>query len=377
MQNKFFAKYYGKIIFVPWVVAYTSLSIFQIIIVLIRVLFRTSAVKKKLMIEAGIDGWKSIEFKELYQSAIEYLPKENVIRLEIDKKKSYIPQVLNLIKENPISHYLHDPRTGSQNFLIGFLEAVFLSHYFLVKGITPISLSTDLSVRKWRLSSAVITAKSGVTLTFMDPELVKPIFPHSRLLGPCLMPFSLKLLNNLNKFISASSTKGSNGHAIFTGSLYEPRETSLKMIESEITKLDGQFSILGRIVGSERVSDNIYWKRLIDNDIIVTTASQMRQQGTDLVWIPHLLYRYLEVLASGSLLIAPNVPGLARYFTADVDFVSFFTEKEAAEKIKFYQLNPMLRIKVSHSGKQKAENLIKSKIFWLMIDSALGKNCLI
>ena len=66
-------------------------------------------------------------------------------------------------------------------------------------------------------------------------------------------------------------------------------------------------------IGQPKDSDNLYWERLINADIVVTTAVQMIQTGADWAHLPHFIYRYIEVLAAGSLLIAEEIPGISRY----------------------------------------------------------------
>jgi hypothetical protein len=379
MNNNFYNRQFGKIIFFPWILAYVSLALLKLILFLPNIYKAGSRkdIPSKIIIEAGIKGWESIEFKELQQSAIEYLSEGQVVRLEINKDNSYIKQVLASIKKNRPSHFMYDPRTGSQNSNVGFIQAFVLAHIFLIYKVIPISLLTDLSIRKWRLFSATATAWDGITITFMHPKVMHPIFPHSRLIGPCLMPFSKKLLEKIELLRNESTDIKKNSSAIFTGSLYEPRHTTLKNIQKNVAILGGEFEILGRPIGSTRVDDRTYWKRLINNGIIVTTATQISQPGTDMTWVPHLLYRYLEVLSCGSLLIAHNVPGINRYFVPGIHFIDFESEMDAAEKILLLQKNSELRKKIANQGHLKAKNLINSNIFWASIDSALGNKSLI
>jgi hypothetical protein len=163
MNNNFYNRQFGKIIFFPWILAYISLAFLKLILLLPNI-YKVGSQKdipSKIIIEAGIKGWESIEFKELQQSAIEYLSEGQVVRLEINKDNSYIKQVLSSIKRNRPTHFLYDPRTGSQNCYFGFIQAFVLAHIFLIYKIIPISLLTDLSIRKWRLFSATVTAGDG------------------------------------------------------------------------------------------------------------------------------------------------------------------------------------------------------------------------
>ena len=100
----------------------------------------------------------------------------------------------------------------------------------------------------------------------------------------------------------------------------------------------------------------------------------MRQKGADWDWISHLIYRYIEAMASGSLFIAHDVPGVQRYFTPGVHFISYENIDDAIEKTLFYLNNQESRIKIARQGKARADDLINSRSFWVQIDSSLGKN---
>ena len=75
---------------------------------------RRSVADSHLCIEAGPRERESIEFKELCQSACEYLPPENVHRLIVRPGKDYLRQIADIVRAKPITHYLYDPRTGSR-----------------------------------------------------------------------------------------------------------------------------------------------------------------------------------------------------------------------------------------------------------------------
>ena len=140
----------------------------------------------RLMIEAGERGWQAIEFQELYQSAVEYLGTDAVEKLVVDKSKAYVPQVRKTLENEQVTHYFYDPRTGSQELLGGFAEALKLAILFARYRVSPIVYLTDLAFRQWRCKASAVSAVSGVTVTFMMPKVVQPIFPHRRLAGPGL-----------------------------------------------------------------------------------------------------------------------------------------------------------------------------------------------
>ncbi|NQV74108.1 glycosyltransferase family 1 protein, partial [bacterium] len=107
--------------------------------------------------------------------------------------------------------------------------------------------------------------------------------------------------------------------------------------------------ILPRPHAGERVSNEEYWSRFLQAEIIVTTADQIAGHGIDDLGMPHLIYRYSEALSAGALLIAPVVPGIERYFIPGRDFVSFNSTDEAAAKICFYLENQEARLKISQA----------------------------
>ena len=197
-----------------------------------------------------------------------------------------------------------------------------------------------------------------------------PIFPYSQLHGPSLMPFSVKTQERLNEMVSLRKSNAVP-KTIFTGSLYEPRTSILNSMQSAVEAKGDCFEILGRPMGSARIGDDEYWARLVDADIVYTTAVQAKQLGTDWTGMPHFIYRYLEVLASGSFLIAEDVPGVRRFFTPGIHFVIYENADDAVDKIHYYLNNESEREKIAINGQSRAESLIQARAFWMTIDSIL------
>lgn len=377
MINKFYKQtILPRLCFVPYFVARIILSVISAVYWLAGSR-RRNETDSNLCIEAGVRGWESIEFKELYQSACEYLPPENVHRLIVQPGQSYLKQIADILRAKPITHYLYDPRTDNSDVLLwralwrSFRVAILLQK----QGVVPIVVLTDLAVRVWRTQAAVVSAHRGLVICFMSPRRVGPIFPHRRLLGPSLMPFSVKTRKMLDALIEQRQ-KNIPATALFTGSLYEPRATKLEQIRSGLAARGFVFDIKGRPMGSARVSDLEYWSRLCYSDTIVTTADQAIQNEADWNHIPHLVYRYLEVLASGALLVAQDVPSIRRYFTPGEHFVSFDSSESAIEAISHFLENDTERLKIARQGKERANALIMSRCFWVSIDSALGADAL-
>ena len=326
-----------------------------------------------IAIEAGSRGWDSIEFKELYQSAAEYFGCSGVVKLVVRQEVDYLEQIRVVLAKNRITHYLYDPRTGSQNWSQAIWQSLKVATLLTRNNIVPIILLTDFAVRRWRVQSAIVSSLRGVVVIFMSPRSVAPIFPHRRLLGPSLMPLSEKMLRQLGEWIR-HRPENLPPKAIFTGSMYEPRTTILAAIEAGVKAKGGVFDCLGRSIGTARTPDDEYWTRLINADIVFTTSCQMQQPGTDWASIPHFLYRYLEVIASGTLLIAEDVPAVRRYFTPGEHFVTYESIDDGVDKIIFFLNNHDQRRRIACEGKRRADFLVHSRTFWMTIDSTLGKD---
>lgn len=353
-----------RLYFFPYYIHLLILSVYSLFI-------SKREASSKLIISAGIKGWDSIEFKELLQSAIEYLnDKDKVIQHKITN--DYYCELKEILTNQSITHALYDPRSGAQGLIMGFIEAVKISFLFCRYNVTPIILLTDISHRKMRIKGAIVSAKFGIAVSFVSSKIMHPLMPHDRIYGPLVMPFSNKTLNEIDKISKQSSNN--NFAASFIGSLYEPRTTILNKIKSELLKSNLNFEIKGRGPLGERRPDSEYWATIKNASIVITTSDQIISNDLDWAWTPSLVYRYLEALSCGTLLLAPKVPAVERYFETEIDFISFETPEEAVDKIIYFTKNIEQANKIANSGYNKAKSLIHSKIFWAQIDFCLAKN---
>lgn len=327
-----------------------------------------------LCIEAGIKGWSSIEFKEFYKSACEYLGSDRVYKVKIRKDESYLRQVKMALDEVRPSHYLYDTRTGSQKWYIGLWQAFNIAFLFHLHGVIPIVLLPHLSARTWRAQSAIVTAKRGAVIIWASAKEASAIFPHRRIVGPCLMPLSEATMAFLDKLFERRPKKPPR-KALFVGSLYEPRTTILREIAENLKPRGFTLEIRGRELGSPRFPDLDYWSMLSHELIIVTTADQP-DSNNDYRWIKYMVYRYLEVMASGALLVAHEVPGIRRYFVPGEHFISFSTPAQASEVIEYYLVNEAERAKIAKKGRTRAQALAAARSFWVGVDIGLGKDAL-
>jgi hypothetical protein len=330
--------------------------------------------KSKLLISAGYKGWDSIEYKEIHSSATEYLGNDSqVIIHKLYANNNYISDIINIIKNDQITHVFYDPRTGEQSLLKGFMESFKLSIIFTKNNIIPIVYHTDISNRIWRIKGSIISSITGINICFVSPKKIGPIFPNKRLFGPFLMPFSNETKSKINNKIISSTIK--NNKAYFIGSLYEPRTKMLNFVKKRLNERGIDLEIQGRILGTKRKPDDEYWNTFIEAPIIFTTADQIETLNElDWNWIPSLIYRYTEALACRALLVAPLVPSVEKYFKSGKHFVGFQTLEEAVDKIEYYLINKKEREAIAIAGEQKVLNLIKSQSFWLQIDTCLAQN---
>lgn len=360
-----------RIIFIPYYMARLIIMPVAVISFLVP-RDKKDQIEASLCIEAGVGGWNIIEYKELYQSAVEYLGEVSVHKVIISREKSYLEQVRYALDCVNPTHYAYSPRTGSQTWLMGLIQAFMIFFLLYRRGITPIVFLTDLPVRTWRAQSSIVTARSGIVVSLMSPRIIHTIFPHRRICGPYMMPFSMKTLSYLSE-LAADHESDALNNPLFTGSLYEPRTSTLEAIRDGLKPRGITFEIKGRQLGSPRFSDEDYWLRIISAPIIVTTADQMEHTIADWQWLQHFVYRYTEVLACGSLLVAPDLPSINRYFQPGIHYVSFASIPEAVEKISYYCENEAERTLIARQGKERVQALIYSRSFWLGIDIALGR----
>ena len=331
--------------------------------------------RPKIVIEAGERGWNSIELKELYQSAREYLGEDSVLRLVVDRNMVYQRQVNRLLSMNTdVTHYLYDPRTGraedKQNLWNALTDSVSMALLLRRYGITPVILLTDIGYRYWRYQAAAVSAQTGVVVSFMSNKLSQAMFPHSRLIGPSIFPMSQATLYYLMDLRETLEAEGKIEKKVrFTGSLYEPRASFMREFER---LLGPAADICGRELGSARKPDAAYWHLIASAEIVITTASQSYNSNRDLPHVLHMVYRYIEVLACGSLLLAPAVPGVMNYFTPGIHFVPFESVQDAHDKAVYYLEANEQADRIRLEGQRRAKALIESRVFWLQINAALG-----
>lgn len=335
-----------------------------------------SGSQSRLGLEAGISGWEIREYQELFKSAVEYYGEETVARLFVDHSKEYLEQVTRFVKSESITHYGFSSRTCQEKGALRLFKILYLGVFFYLRGITPIVFLADFHNRRFRIEAIIISAFGGLVVTMVSSRTVKSLFPHRRIIGPHIMPFSRASAEEIGTIASDYSTP-SQYDVVFSGSLYEPRKTTLKSIQERLETRNISFEILTRLPGGVRVPEEEYWKRMLASRMVITTADQtFVERGGDFLEIPHMVYRYLEVLLTGRLLVAPCFPGVEQYFVPDEEFLSFSSCEDAADKIEAV-LGSSERLKsIQDAGNRKATELVASNAFWYGIESGLGSACI-
>lgn len=326
-----------------------------------------------LALESGRRGWDLIEYKELYQSAVEYLGDAHVIRVSVEDPRRFFKQVRKQLSPHAVTHYFYDPRTGPQTLSRSIIEVIKLSLWLTYRGITPIARLTDVPHRHWRALSVLVTARRGICLTLMCPQMISGLFPrqHGRVYGPFPMPFSAHTYHTISdrELFPADRVSTEVG---FCGSLYEPRTSFLQNLSNALSEDGIQLKVRGRKLGETRMSDQDYWDSLSSFPITITTADQVTGHGMDTIRQPHLIYRYTEALACGSALVASFAPGCWKYFRPGLDFFPYTGAVEAREAIIKLAHDSARRDSIARSGQHRVELLAETSTFWRSIDLILG-----
>ncbi len=323
-------------------------------------------------LDAGTRGWQIIEYEELAASAREYFGANGVVAISIVDRERYIRELLPYLRGGSITHFVYDPRTGSEQGGRGLRQCIALAGLLQWYGITPIGRITDVPVRRWRLQTSIVTAVNGVCVTLMQASAIRPFFPHHRVIGPLFMPISQATLRVLADTRSRHDAVAEATGALFTGSLYEPRTTYLLTTQKLLAARGIELRLTTRVLGEPRDPNPRYWQRLVDAGVVLTTADQLSGPGIDALGVPHLLYRYTEALAAGSLLVAPEVPGVAAFFRPHIDFVPCGDAVDAAKQIEWVLGDREVRTRIAENGFRRIRELVDTDTFWRVIDAGLG-----
>ena len=324
---------------------------------------------RRLAIESGIIGWTHVYFEELLASARERYGTNAVLQQTIDRDAPYLSQFRANIDRDQPTHVVLDVRTPGQTWTHSLREAFFTARHLLRRNITPIVVLTDAFYRRQRWHAAVLTAHSGVVVTFAHRRIVRPIFPHTRILGPLPMPISV----SRQQWLEAERAKRPDTPDIrvqFIGSVYPPRDRFLAVVDGFLKERGIELRINGDKAGT---SNEDYWRTLVNADVIVTTTMQGPPRPyMDWIWVQQAVFRYAESTAAGAALVAAPVDGGFPYFVKDEDFLEFHGVHEAIECVTRLVSDPKRRTALAEHGHATSHRLSTEFAFWDAIDQALA-----
>lgn len=327
---------------------------------------RTPTNRRHLLIGAGLRGWSLIEYQEIFASASEYLGPDNVSKVTFSGKKPMITELRDALREIRPSHYYFDPRAGSQSSWRAAWETVVAAYLLERYHVFPICALTDFPVKRWRLQTAVVTARIGLVTSLMSPAVVGRSYPHQRIVGPMPFPISRTTLASLQnrKQEIRSRTHPLRDTAVFVGMLYEPRKTTILAIQKGLAERGIPMEILGRMPDGSRIPDSDYWDTICGARLIVSTSSQIAGDHTDFDGHNHFIYKFIEVTAAGTPLAIEPVESSEHLLEPDEHYIAYSSSQEAIEKIAAIWNSPQSLARVAQGGLRQTTSLIEGAYYW-------------
>jgi len=327
---------------------------------------------RRLALYAGVQGWKNTEYVELLGSAIEALGKEAVIAGIAPPRLRMLHCVLFLIIHRP-THFFYDPRWGLQKRFGAELEGRALGMLLSLIGCVPVSLLNDLPELIWRRKISLVNKERGLCLVLIDPDIGQIFAPEIKnQVGPVPMAFSARTLQTLKKKWRTYPTTTRSGELSisFVGSLYEPRTSILREAQDRLSEQGVNLVVTGRALADPKIEADEYFRLLGESPQTFTTADQAFT-STKQDFPPHLVYRYIEALAAGTLLIAPSVPGAERYFTPDVHYLECPNIDYLSSHIPKILMDFQKIETIRKNGRTRVTELAESGFYWNRINDEL------
>jgi glycosyltransferase involved in cell wall biosynthesis len=187
--------------------------------------------------------------------------------------------------------------------------------------------------------------------------------PHNRVFGPYIFPFSQSLLLAINNGIK--TVKNRSHDVIVVGSLYEPRTTIVRELTDQLKKKGIHlYKTGGSHASLMRISNTEYWSNLEDSKICFTTADHAVETKGDYLHVRHLIYRYLEALACGCILVAQHVPSADHILEVGFDYLGYENIEDAVEKIESLLKDEKVLQEMVNRNQLKFATIIQNFGFW-------------
>jgi hypothetical protein len=314
-------------------------------------------------IESGILGWETVFLQELHESLIEQTcHASNVMAVTINREKHYLSQIIPALWRSNFSSFIFDVRTGSQSKIKGVCESMAILLVCSVRHINPIAILTDGSIRLHRYQASILTARSGQIVTFLDPRLMMPLFPHNRVLGPQVMPISRKTIDKYSQRMKISQQDFLD--LSFQGSLYPRRMVFFENLARYLQECGSEIKL--NLVPKTSGKSIDYWEKLAAQKIVITTTFQQDDGVTvyDRQHINQLVFRVSEGLALGCLVFAMKTPGVEKCFSNGADFIQFSDFEDLGDKLIYYSENINEANRIAKQGKETYLQHVDRGFFW-------------
>ena len=323
-----------------------------------------------LSLDAGEIGWSLIEYQELHQSALEYLGAGGVLRVVIQNRDHYLRDLRTAIGEKPVTHCVFDPRSLSDRPVRSWFQTFLVAVWFASRGIVPIARLTDVQVRRWRLQTAVVTARAGTCSILMDPARAQTVCAHRSLVGPLPMALSRSTFTSVSQL--SNSTSMTEHSVEFTGALYEPRTTFLTALKDLLLERGVRLETRSRALGAPRASNDQYWRDLANSGVVVSTSHMSVMRGQDNLRDTHFVYRFIEALAVGRPLVCTPVHGAEHLLEPGRHFLPGVDPDSACEAVLSLLNDSELRERISSEGQRRVQELVEQNYFWREVDRTLN-----
>ena len=323
-----------------------------------------------LAIDAGDLGWSLIEYQELHESAVEYLGAGRVLRVVIKHREHFFREWRRAVEEKAVTHVVFDPRSLADGAVRSWCQTLGVALWSTAHEVVPIARLTDVQVRRWRLQTAVVTARSGTCTIFMDPGRAREVCVHRSLVGP--MPLAL----SRNTFSKVAQLPGPAQDAdltvVFTGALYEPRATFLADLENLLLQHGIRLETRSRVLGAPRTPNDQYWDDLANSGVVVSTSHMSVLRGQDDLKDTHFVYRFVEALAVGRPLVSTAVEGTEHLLEPGKHFLSGADPEAVCRQILLLLGDRALRERICSDGQSRVKELVEQNYFWREVDRTLN-----
>jgi len=216
----------------------------------------------------------------------------------------------------------------------------------------------------------------------MDVSTLGNYFYKCRVIGPMLPPISHSTRLEIEKL----NVKPRNllfEEKIIVGIKGDMYNSRLKLINELKNGLSAhKLNVDLRVISKDKnLSSELYWKELLDFDIVLTTTKQgihelftqnILPYKVDFTDINQIVFRITEALVCNRVLLCENAPGLDLLFDTSSELIVYEDVNQLLEKLEFYSLNREELIKLRNAGNARIRLYLEAHFFWNTITAELN-----